>query len=88
MIVNVIARYDSIYREAMEAWRNSKADKEVRLVEDTEAAGKSRGAKTKKSIRTERRSGDIAFLAQARNAADAIFKLAILKGGPIAMGKV
>jgi transposase-like protein len=29
MIVNTIARYDSSYREAMEAWRNSKADKEL-----------------------------------------------------------
>jgi hypothetical protein len=83
MIVNTIARYDSIYREAMEAWRNSKADKEVRLVEDTEAAGKSAGSKTKKSVRTERRPGDIAFLTQARSAADAICKLAILKGGPL-----
>jgi hypothetical protein len=69
-----VARYDTIYRESMEAWRTSKADKEVRLVEDTEAAGNGT-AKKKQSVRTERRAGEIAFLAQARSAVDAICKL-------------
>ena len=82
MIANAVARYDSIYREAMEAWRNSKADKEVRVVEDTEGVGNGGGAKKKKSVRTERRAGDIAFLAQAHEAADAICKLVNLKGRP------
>ncbi len=83
MIANAVARFDSIYREAMQAWQDSKADKEVRLVEDTEGTGNGGGAKKKSSVRTERRVGDIDFLAQAHDAANAICKLVALKGGPI-----
>jgi len=83
MIANAVARYDLIYREAMEAWRTSKTDKEVRLIEDTEAAGNGGGSKKKRSVRTERRPGEIAFLNQARDAADSICKLVMLKGGPV-----
>ncbi len=75
MISNAVARYDSIYREAMQAWRNSKADKEVQIVEDTDTVGSGGGSKTKKSVRTERHAGEIAFLAQARGAVDAICKI-------------
>ena len=75
MLASAIARYDAIYREAMDAWRNSKAGKEVRFVEDTDSDGKSGGAKKKQSVRTERQAGDIAFLAQAKDAVNAICKL-------------
>jgi len=74
MIANAAARYDSIYREAMEAWRNSKAEKQVRMVEETEAAG-SGNSKKKRSIRTECRAGDAAFLDKAKRAVDAFCKL-------------
>ncbi len=82
MIANAVARYDLIYREAMEAWRDSKSGKEVKFTEDTEASGNG-GSRKKKSIRTERRPGEIAFLAQARGAADAVCKLVMLKGAPL-----
>jgi transposase-like protein len=83
MISNAVARYDTIYREAMQAWRNSKADKEVQIVEDTDAVDSGSGSKMKKSVRTERRAGEIAFLAQARGAVDAIFKILPPNCGPI-----
>ena len=57
----------------MEAWRSSKADKQVRLVEETEADGG--GSKKKRSIRTEGRAGDVAFLTKAKEAVDAFCKL-------------
>ena len=67
----------------MEAWRSSKADKEVCVVEDTEGVGSGSGSKKKKSVRTERQAGNIAFLAQARGAADAICRLVTLSRTPI-----
>lgn len=72
MTANAVARYDSIYREAMDAWRNSKMDKEVRFVEDAEAPN---GSKKKKSLRTEARAGDVAFLTKAKDAVDSICRL-------------
>ena len=48
MVAVTYARYEAIYREAMEAWRRSQADKEVRLVEETATAG---GSKKKRSVR-------------------------------------
>ena len=73
MTATAVARYDMIFREAMQAWRGSKADKEVRFLEDTEAEGN--GSKRKRSVRLERRAGEITFLALARGAVDAICKL-------------
>ena len=75
MIAVAVARYDAIYREAMEAWRRSKVDKHVRLVEESEANGSVRGPKRKESLRTEGRAGDVAFLAEAKGAVNAICKL-------------
>ncbi len=75
MTVNAIARYESIYREAMEAWRKSKVDREVRVVENTEVAGDGGGSKKKESVRTDQQAGDRAFLAQARDAVDKICTL-------------
>jgi hypothetical protein len=76
MIATAVARYDAIYREAMDAWRTSKAEKQVQTIEDIESAvADGRGSKQKRSLRTECRPGDVAFLAQARGAVDAICKL-------------
>lgn len=74
MTALTFARYESLYREAMEAWRRSQADKEVRLVEDSEGAG---GPKSKRSVRRETRAGDAAFLGKAQKAAGAICKLVV-----------
>ncbi len=70
-----VARLESIYRTAMEEWRRSQTDKEVRLVEDSGPAGDEGGAKTKKSTRTEARMGNAAFLAKAIDAAKEIYRL-------------
>ncbi len=67
-----VARLESAYREAMEAWRRSLADKQVRLEEVTPAAGDPGEAKTKTSIRTESQSGQAALLGKAVQAAMAI----------------
>ncbi len=83
MIANAVARYDSIYREAMQAWRNSKCDREVRIVEDIDSVGKDGESRTRKSVRTERRVGEVAFLAQARCAVDSICKILPLDCRPI-----
>jgi transposase-like protein len=86
MIANSVARYDAIYREAMEAWRSSKADNEVRRSENTEAAEEG-GLKKKKSMRTKNQRGEIAFLAAARSAVDAICKLVARGRGRIRWGQ-
>ena len=70
-----IARFESIYGTAMEEWRRSQTDKEVRLVEDSGPAGDEGGAKTKKSVRSETRLGNVAFLAKAIDAAKEIYRL-------------
>lgn len=70
MIGIALARLESIYREAMEAWRDSRANKETRLVEDvTTADGR---AKQKSSVRTESQCGNAALLGKAMEAAKAI----------------
>ena len=77
MAVEAIARYEAIYFEAMEAWRRSKTlDKSVRCVEDT-VPNMATGARAsqKTLTRTEDRTGEVAFLAQARGAVDAICKV-------------
>ncbi len=70
-----VARFESIYRTAMEEWRRSQTDKEVRVVEDSGPAGEEGGAKTKKSVRSEARLGNPAFLAKAIDAAKEIYRL-------------
>jgi transcriptional regulator with XRE-family HTH domain len=67
-----VARLESAYREAMDAWRRSLADKQVRLEEVAPAAGDQGEAKTKTSIRTESQSGQAALLGKAVQAAMAI----------------
>jgi len=90
MIAIAIARYQSIYREAMEAWRRSKTDKQTRLIEKTGAVGDGDGAKQKKSVRTETRAGNADFLSKATEIVKAIVDLKGLRtpqrteiGGPV-----
>ena len=71
------ARLDAIYREAMQAWRNSQSDTEVRLVQNTQPAdGKTT---SKRSIRSQPQRGNAAFLTRATAAVMASWRL---KGKP------
>ena len=72
-----LARLDAIYREAMQAWRNSQSEIEVRLVQHTQPAdGK---ATSKRSIRSQPQRGNAAFLTRATAAVMASWRL---KGKP------
>ncbi len=76
-----LARIDATYREAMEAWRKSQTDKEVRTVQHTESAdGK---VTTRTSIRTQTQCGTAAYLTRAMAAALASWRL---KGKPGLLG--
>ncbi len=68
-----LARLDAIYREAMQAWRASQAEMEVRLVEDTSGA---RGdPKKKNSVRTQPPRRNAALLTRATAAVMASCRL-------------
>ncbi len=72
-----LARIDTLFREAMQAWRKSQTDTEVRIIEHTESAdGK---ATTKTSTRTQTQCGTAAYLTRAMAAAMASWRL---KGKP------
>ena len=58
-----LARLDSIYREAMQAWRASQTDIQVRLREQVAVAGKD--PRKKNSVRTQRQRANAALLARA-----------------------
>ena len=79
MLALALARLDAIYREAMEAFRASQADKETQLVTETETADGR--PKKKQSVRTQSQSGNAAFLAKAIEAVNAICLL--MGGGPL-----
>jgi len=72
MIAETIKRYNSIYREAMKAWRRSQAERQVRMAEESGGDGSGGRTRKKKSIRSEVRAGDPAFLAKAMEALKAI----------------
>lgn len=74
MFAVTLARLESAYREAMQAWRRSQADKQIRIVADAETNGGDGDPKAS-SIRTETRSGQAALLGKAIHAALAICKL-------------
>ncbi len=77
MFASDLARLDAIYREAMQAWRNSQSDTEVRLVQNTQPAdGKTT---SKRSIRSQPQRGNAAFLTRAMAAVMASWRL---KGKP------
>jgi len=68
-----VARLEAIYREAMEAWRDSQAEIAVRLVEESEVVG-ANGLVTKKkktSVRTQRQRPNAALLTKAMEAVKA-----------------
>ncbi len=75
MIRNEIAFYLSVRDEAIDAWRLSRADKQVRVVEKTGPAGDPAPARKKKSIRRETRSGDSKLLDKAMKAQEAVNEL-------------
>ncbi len=72
MIAAVVADFKSVYREALESFHLSQADKETERIVETETA---RGPKKRRTVRRESRAGDPAFLAEARRALDGITKL-------------
>ncbi len=65
-----MARLESVYREAMEAWRRSLADKQTSV----ETLGSDGEAKPKSTLRKTTQSGQAAFLGKAIQAAKEIFK--------------
>ena len=69
-IAEITDRYEKIYREAIGAWHRSQAEKQVRMVE--ESGGGNGGTKKRKSIRSEGRTGDAAYLGKAMDALKAI----------------
>ena len=72
-----LARLDAIYREAMQAWRNSQSEIGVRLVQHSQTGdGKSI---TKRSLRTQPQRGNAAYLTRATAAVMASWRL---KGKP------
>lgn len=77
MLGSAVARLESVYGSAMEAFAASQADKETQLVTETERADG--GSEKKRSLRTETRSGNAALLGRATEAAKAIYLL--LGGG-------
>ena len=60
-----MARLESVYREAMEAWRRSLADKQVTV----ETLGNDGAAKPKATLRKTTQSGQAALLGKAIQAA-------------------
>ena len=76
MMAVSMARLDSIYREAMEAWRDSQTEIQIRLVEDTEAASDDRRSRKKKSsVRTQPPRRNAAMLARAIDVVKATYLL-------------
>ncbi len=79
-----IAWYESISKNLLEGWRLSQAEKQVRLFEQSGPAGDPAAAKEKRSIRTENRTGNAAYLTRAievENHIDALEqRLAALEG--------
>jgi hypothetical protein len=75
MLAVALARLNAVYRAAMEEWRNSPTDTEVRVVETTRVADGSRPTKTKKSARIQSQRRNAALLARATAAARATFEL-------------
>jgi hypothetical protein len=67
-----IARLQSAYREAMEAWRRSQEDRRVRLEQLRAADADERKQQGKTSLCTESQSGQAALLGKAVQAAIAI----------------
>jgi len=67
-----ISRHKRTYRRLIRAWRDSKAEKQVRVVEDAGANGSDAASRRKKSIRTESRTSDPRYLFKAIEAQNRI----------------
>jgi hypothetical protein len=76
IIDELIDRYKNIEREAIEGWKRSLEDKEIRTI--VEFPGDD--AKNRRTLRTETRTGNPACLGHARGALDSICKLLGLYG--------
>ncbi len=70
-----LARLDAVYREAMQAWRDSQREMQVELFENTE--GDDGRAKKKRSVRTQTQRRNTACLGKAIDAVKTTF---LLKG--------
>ena len=71
IIAHAVARYDTLYREALDAWDLSQADKQTESVVEIETA---RGPK-KKNHPHGKPGGRPGFLAEARRALDGIARI-------------
>ncbi len=69
------ARYELLYREAMNAWRLSQKGKKVQSVDDGGRTDDKGAAKKKRTRRTESQAGNAVFLAKAIEAVKAICRL-------------
>ena len=63
-----IARYKSYRDDLLQAWRASKAEKQVRVVEKTGPVNEPSAAKKKQSLRTETQTGNVNYLAKVMDA--------------------
>ncbi len=84
-----------IYRKAIEGFNASRADKQIRIVEETETPGDERGSKTKKTTRIETQAGNANLLGKAKDAVKAMEDLhshrgprRAAAGGPIDLATV
>ena len=74
IIADAVDYYKSLYRQALESFDLSQADKVTERVVETQTA---RGPKKKRIVRTQTQAGKPAFLAAARRALDQIAKIAV-----------
>jgi hypothetical protein len=81
-----LARLDSIYREAMQAWRESQTDMKVRLTEHVVVAGKE--PRKKKTVRTQPQRANAALLTKAMAAVMASTRLKGRKAPKVVVAKL
>ena len=72
MAADAVARYKTLYDEALEGYRRSQEDKATERVVETETA---RGPKKKRTVRRVNQVGKYAFLAAGRRAVDGMVKI-------------
>ena len=88
MLGLTLARLTSIYREAMEAWRESAMDLDVRLVENVSVDDGSQAQKQKRSVRTHPQRRNSAMLTRATAAAKAAFDLKLRAAALLSQNRV
>ena len=72
MTAKTASRYELIYRKAMEGFNASRADKQIRIIVETETPGDERGSKTRNTTRIETQAGNASFLGKAKDAVKAM----------------